>query len=183
LIGGYLIGDGSGQFAADGTLTITSGSTLALTEKDNADGSLGGMQQRFVDAAVALGGHLVDRTLLANNRSKVRVTNITWTGGVLDLYNDMAWVTAGDGLQKRAFMAALIEGEGSQSGKIADDPNIGHINLIKKIMESDECYNILCNIHTGTVNSLWMTNFPADNVKIDAFPFIQWGRVPGGQPA
>lgn len=79
-------------------------------------------------------------------------------------------------LGRRAFLMACIEGEGSVSGLVVDDPNQTHLDAVKPILTEWGLG------WTQPLNQKLYVNPTNSGGVFQAWPFAVWGRVPGGQP-
>jgi hypothetical protein len=72
----------------------------------------------------------------------------------------------------RAFSAAVIEGEGSQSGLVLDDPSSGRRTGFANLLESLGVETRIEGRNVYAERDSWPV--------FDNWPFVVCGRVPGG---
>jgi hypothetical protein len=76
--------------------------------------------------------------------------------------------------QTKAFAAAVIEGEGSRSGLVIDDPELGHVVTMQRLVR-----RVGIRTHVEGVNFVRLFAERADWPKFGTFPFVVRTRVPG----
>ncbi len=78
----------------------------------------------------------------------------------------------------KAFLAAVIEGEGSKEGLVIDDPDRRHAETMAQLLAR-------VGVKTRLEGSKFFRLYAEKESWpiIQSFPFVAWGRVPGGQPA
>jgi hypothetical protein len=167
-IAGYLMGDPGGH-TGEAVITVKPTDTLTFaSKKPNSGRNL--LVSRFGDSAVALGGKAV--YTVSGKKDKVAVTGITLT---LETTKVPTILNGASVAQQHAFLAALVETEGSKDGKLADDPGMDHIKAIAAVANSQ---GIQTWVKDGaTMRSAWVST-DADAAKFQTYPFVQWGRVP-----
>lgn len=81
-------------------------------------------------------------------------------------------------LGRREFLISVIEGEGNKTtGMVMDDPDQGHINAIKPILQE---WGLGWREDPTTFHRIYVV--PKDSGGVfQSWPFAAWGRVPGGQ--
>lgn len=74
-----------------------------------------------------------------------------------------------------SFLAAVIEGEGNQAGKVIDDPSLDHCAVMAQVLKD-------VDVQTAIGGSLRCAVYArqSDWPIIHGFPFVEWDRVPGG---
>lgn len=173
---GALYGDPGGMPDGNGLIFRVQGETLRFAS-GNGTGSNNSVQQ-FADAAVAVWPGANPTFDIANGKDRVTVT-VGVGGFSLALYGGLTELSGATGSQARAFMAAMIQQEGTTGGQIMDDPDLTHVQAVQSLLATDACYNIPTTVGTGGFHSLTLDNFVQQETdKFLAYPFVQWGRVP-----
>ena len=85
---------------------------------------------------------------------------------------------AGDGAVK-AFLAAVIEGEGSHDGLVVDDPGTPRIDVMSSLLGGLGVHTALAD-SSSAFHRLFARQ--ADWPIVQRFPYVAYGRVPGGPP-
>lgn len=151
-VAGYLWSDGGGSSPTWGYRT---------TNADIAD--------RFQLAAETAGAHVTRE--LRGRFHTFRVQGLT-----LDLPLDRVppLLERATAAQTRAFVAAVIEGEGSRAGLVIDDPELTHVVAMQRLVR-----RVGIRTHVEGVNFVRLFAERADWPKFRTFPFVARGRVPG----
>lgn len=185
LIAGALFADPKGQEDSSGNITINSSSNFHWWQGKPSDGSISPVVQQFAAACTILGATVTFSVTGsgANQNDRVDVTGLQASYTSNHDTGPASLLVAPTGKQARAYAAAFIQDEGSKAGKVGDDPSQAHLQVIGNLLATTNCYNVATNITTGSggFHGLYVTS-SNDYPKIDAYPFVTWGRVPGGHP-
>lgn len=188
-IAGTIYGDPPGN--RPGIVTISSAAATHLRRGATSGATLDQLRQ----AVQALGGQAsvsrgqsgggkaaftlpAGRTIVLDTHGSVRINGVDAFGL---RRTATGWTSTATGPQVRAFLAGFIEGEGSVSGKIGDDPTAAHLAFVQALMSTSQAYGVR-TVLTGTSYFALTVASKADFAKVQAYPFITYGRCPGGQP-
>lgn len=197
LLVGSLFGDPSGNGSmtnAGGSATLTTGIHLARGDGGSPDGHPTLFQLR--DAIIAKGGtatispqqagrHVVNMDLAGSDSIFMDLSGIFKLNGV-DMFGFVetspgVWTTTATAKQVRAFLAGYMQGEGNVNGMVGDDPTYQHLEFVQRLMSTDKAYNVPVDI-TGTNYFQAFVHDSSYYPRVQAYPFIVYGRCPGGAP-
>ena len=138
------------------------------------------VRDRFYNVAVALKKAKFPNATVTKTSTSVSITNMplsipldrlpTITQTALNNHNKNALI---------AFSTSVIEGEGTQSGEIIDDPLAAHRNAFISVMTE---LGVRTDIFPPKPNQGIMA-VQADWPIIQCWPFASFNRVPGGPPS
>jgi hypothetical protein len=191
LLAGSLYGDPSGSKDANEHLHYISGVANHLTRPTANVETL----EQALAAVQAIGG---SGEISAKSATKSRLEFFLPAGASIEL--DLAglvlvngvdafglsadsggWTTTATGSQVRAFLAGFMQGEGNHDGQVGDDPTAAHLAFVQDLMATPQAYAVPTDLTGRNFFRLYVHD-PADYPRVQAYPFIVYGRCPGGRP-
>lgn len=190
-IAGTAFGDPSGSQDGHGNITMSS-SKLAHLKRG---GRSAGAMDQLLQALKAVGGKVdVNRSKTGGGKAAFTLPSgrsivMNLSGSVQINGHDAfglrktstGWTSTASGPNVRAFLAGFIEGEGSKKGLVGDDPTASHLSFIRALMATPQAYGVRTTLEGTHFFHLYVTS-SADFRKVQAYPFLTYVRVPGGQP-
>jgi hypothetical protein len=163
------------------TGTVHTGTTsgqLVLHRNFGTNGTPNATVTQFGNAGKAVGGTTVyDVTSAGDDRCTV--TGVALTVPLLSTPSILNGATRA---QVRAFLAGVIQGEGSQAGQVADDPSTDHLTVLQQQLLKMRAYVVNTTIDGTTFHHLTVADLAGDTTKLQAYPFASYARAPGGPP-
>jgi hypothetical protein len=191
LVAGALYGDPSGNEDASGVITMNSSVTTHLRRTAKSVETL----DQILQAVHSMGGHgkvkpdgARDKIIFRMPRNTTIVVDLAGSVTIngVDAFHlsDTSghWTTTAHGRQVRAFLAGFMQGEGNQNGKVGDDPSSEHLSFVKQLMATSEAYRVP-TVLTGTDYYTLTLRASSYDPRVQAYPFIVYGRCPGGKPS
>lgn len=169
---GTVFADPQGQ----GTRGVYSGTTWRYQKPVPSSGKgINRALAQFRDAGVAAGGHATVIREGNHHRCVIHGLRLSFTN------TDVPDLVGASGPQVRAFLAAVIQNEGSTKGLIADDPDEGHVRVVREQLAKPEAYSVPSAISSTRFKKLTIES--KQFASVQAYPYVAYGRVPGGTPS
>lgn len=134
----------------------------------------------FAAAAAAIGAHVTRRDV---EQRGILFKTVQITGGPAEVPLAMAPFDPEKASpdELKAFLAAVIEGEGTAAGMVLDDPDRRHIDAMARLLAR---LGVKTRVEANADTTFFRLFAEKESWPIiQSFPFVAWKRVPGGKPA